>query len=376
MKSLLVTKMEQTGFRLLFLLLSLSLAASAQTVAPFMGLGNAQFFDNNGKPLTAGVLYSYQAGTSTQQATFTDSTGTTLNPNPIPFGSGARVQIWLTAGAFYKFVLCLQNDGPFCAPADVLFSVDQVPGSPGGSSGSSSSPFTSNSASPATTGILRLASGDAICWRNAAGTANLCIRKDASDVLSWDGGAMKFPEIPCANAGLGFDYLCASSTNHRWMMANNGGGQVQMVGAGQDINTSDFVTQLHFGATGTPLSATPPSTSQVLLWDGTHIVGATQLVTVAAGTATLGTSSMVALSCGNAATITTTSGNVSNVLVTDRIIWSFQTAAVTPPSGAGGWVLWPFIATPGGNVNFWWCSTFTASSDTPPAVTVNWSVVR
>ena len=57
------------------------------------------------------MLYSYQAGTTTQQATYVDYTGTVLNPNPIPFGSGARVAIWLTSTASYKFVLCQQNDG-------------------------------------------------------------------------------------------------------------------------------------------------------------------------------------------------------------------------------------------------------------------------
>src|SRR5438132_354500 len=125
--------------KVLVLLFLCATVCAAQTVSPFEGLGNAQFFDNNGKPLTAGVLYSYQAGTTTQQATYTDSTGLISNANPLPFGSGARVNIWLTSGAYYKFVLCIQNDGATCAPADVLFSVDQVPGTPGGSS--SGSPF-------------------------------------------------------------------------------------------------------------------------------------------------------------------------------------------------------------------------------------------
>src|SRR5579863_173079 len=185
----------------LFLLFAAS--ALAQTVFPFQGLGNAQFFDNNGAPLTGGVLYSYQAGTSTQQATYTDSTGTTLNPNPIPFGSGARVQIWLSSGAFYKFVLCLQNDGPSCAPADVLFSVDQVPGNPAGLNLGNTfiGTFISGSSTPATTGILRLATSDQICWRNQANTANLCIFKDANDVLGWQGDAMKFAEGACSLSG-------------------------------------------------------------------------------------------------------------------------------------------------------------------------------
>src|SRR5215472_2604793 len=109
-----------------------TLCTWAQNVSPFQGLGVAQWFDNNGKPLTAGVLYSYQAGTTTQLGTYTDSTGTVLNPNPLPFTSGARVNIWLLSGSYYKFVLCSQNDGAFCAPGDVLFSVDQVPGNPAG----------------------------------------------------------------------------------------------------------------------------------------------------------------------------------------------------------------------------------------------------
>lgn len=197
-----------------------------------MGLGNAQFFDNNGAPLTAGVLYSYQAGTTSQLATYTDASGTTVNPNPIPFGSGARVGIWLSTGSFYKFVLCVQNDGPSCAPADVIFSVDQVPGSPIVSSSGSTFTgiFISSTANPATTGILRLASPDTICWRNQANSANLCISKDANDVLAWAGGTVKFPEGACSNNGLNFDYLCPDSSTHHFKFSGNGSSQFVIPG--------------------------------------------------------------------------------------------------------------------------------------------------
>lgn len=253
-----------------------AMIANAQTVSPFMGVGNVQEFDNNGEALLTGVLYTYQAGTTTQQATYTDSTGTIQNPDPIPFGSGGRAAIWLTSGATYKFVLCTQNDGPTCAAGDILFSVDQVPGS--SSSGSSSgSPFTgtfiSGSANPATTGILRLASGDSACWRNTAGSANLCWSKDGNDVLSWSGGSVKFPLSGVPGTLLGFDILWADSTSNRWMMENNGGVAAQIVGSGVDINTSDQVTQLHFGLTGLPLSTTAPLTNQYLQWNGTNVIG-------------------------------------------------------------------------------------------------------
>lgn len=283
----------------LFLLFSQQ--AHGQMFSPFGALGNAQFMDNNGKPLVAGVLYSYQAGTTTLQATYTDSTGTVLNPNPLPFGSGARVGIWLTTGSFYKFILCLQNDGPSCAPADVLFSVDQVPGGASSSGGSSGPPFITNSANPATTGIVRLASGDTICYRNAANNANLCISKDSNDVLSWAGGAIKLPEIPCANSGAGFDYLCPSSTNHRFMQAPNGGAQAQIVDAGVDINTSDQVTQLHFGATPTPLSSTAPGlATPYVQWNGTNLVGG----------GAVGCNNLTAATVGNS-----TSGNLQSCVI-------------------------------------------------------------
>lgn len=50
--------------------------------------------------------------------------------------------------------------------------------------GSFTSPrFRSNSVNPANTGIFALASGDALCWRNAANNADLCLNKNGSDLL-------------------------------------------------------------------------------------------------------------------------------------------------------------------------------------------------
>lgn len=72
-----------------------------------------QFFDNNGTILTAGKLYSYAAGTTTPQATYTTASGSTAHSNPIVLDSAGRVatgEIWLTAGNNYKFVLKTSAD--------------------------------------------------------------------------------------------------------------------------------------------------------------------------------------------------------------------------------------------------------------------------
>lgn len=61
-------------------------------------------FDANGTPLAGGLLYTYQAGTTTPQVTFTDSTGGTPNTNPVVLDSTGSASIWLGSAA-YKFVL-------------------------------------------------------------------------------------------------------------------------------------------------------------------------------------------------------------------------------------------------------------------------------
>lgn len=68
----------------------------------------AQFFDNNGVILSGGKIFTYAAGTTTPQTTYTNSSGNTAHTNPIILDSAGRVpggEIWLTNGAEYKFVI-------------------------------------------------------------------------------------------------------------------------------------------------------------------------------------------------------------------------------------------------------------------------------
>jgi hypothetical protein len=207
-----------------------------------------QPLSNTGTIQPNAVLYVFNAGTTTQASTYTDSTGIILNPNPIPADSSGRLpQVWLL-NQFYKFQLCVQNDGATCASGDTLYTVDNVPGFGGGSSGSSSSPFISASANPATSGILRLASGDSFCFRNNANNANLCFSKNTNDLFSWAGGSMLFPEVTAPSGVAASDLLYADNSAHRWAMSNNGGTVDTVVGR----NSPDAFTNKTFntGASG------------------------------------------------------------------------------------------------------------------------------
>lgn len=63
-----------------------------------------QFVDSTGKPFVGGKVFSYQAGTTTPLATYTDSTLVTPNANPVVLDSSGAANIWIGSGAF-KFVL-------------------------------------------------------------------------------------------------------------------------------------------------------------------------------------------------------------------------------------------------------------------------------
>lgn len=78
-----------------------------------LGGAGQQFFDNNGNPLSGGKLWSYAAGTTTPQTTYTTAAGNVAHTNPIILDSAGRVatgEIWLTSGSNYKFVLMTSAD--------------------------------------------------------------------------------------------------------------------------------------------------------------------------------------------------------------------------------------------------------------------------
>jgi len=76
------------------------------------------FVDAAGEPLVGGKLYTYIAGTTTLQATYTDSTATTANTNPIILDSRGEANVWL-GGAIYKFVLKDADDA-------LIWTVDNI----------------------------------------------------------------------------------------------------------------------------------------------------------------------------------------------------------------------------------------------------------
>jgi microcystin-dependent protein len=88
------------------------------SLAPFL---RQQLLDTNGNPLAGGKIYTYQAGTTTLQPTYTDSTGTVPNSNPVILDAGGSASVWTDTALAYKFIVKDSND-------NYLFTSDGVIG--------------------------------------------------------------------------------------------------------------------------------------------------------------------------------------------------------------------------------------------------------
>ena len=91
-------------------------------LSPVAGAG-WQFFDSNGVPLAGGRLYTYAAGTTTPETSYTASDGLTANSNPIILNAAGRVsgttEVWLTITTAYKFVLKTDADVQLWSADDI-----------------------------------------------------------------------------------------------------------------------------------------------------------------------------------------------------------------------------------------------------------------
>lgn len=98
------------------------LSPIGNTMTPFLGLDNL--------PLAGGLLYTYQAGSSTPLTTYTSSDGSIACANPIVLGTNgvAPTEIWLTSGYSYKFVLATSANV-------TLYTYDNIAGIPSSTSG-------------------------------------------------------------------------------------------------------------------------------------------------------------------------------------------------------------------------------------------------
>ena len=95
-----------------------------------------RFVDENGTPLFTGLVYTYEAGTTTPVTTYQDAAASIENANPIRLDAGGMCAMWLSVGA----VKIVVTDGigatafePTTIEGTIISTIDDVSTTSGGS---------------------------------------------------------------------------------------------------------------------------------------------------------------------------------------------------------------------------------------------------
>ena len=179
-------------------ILSFPIFSQAQVGVTLSPWPRMQFLNGSGQILSGGFVHTYISGTSTPQATYTDATGTTQNTNPVQLDSTGSAEIWLAGGQVYRFVVTDANSVQ-------QWVVDGIQGPPNLLSPGPIGTTTPNvveatylltsSSQPALSGLVRMASNDALCWRNNLNSADLCLNKNATDNLLFGTDPVVFQDL-------------------------------------------------------------------------------------------------------------------------------------------------------------------------------------
>jgi hypothetical protein len=113
--------------KLLPIVLLLCGLASAQVPVILATPPKLQFFDSSGRTLSFGCVFTYQTGTTTPLATYTDSTGVIQNANPVVLNAGGFANIWIQAGLGYTFKV-VSAGGVNCVSGTTLYTINGIGG--------------------------------------------------------------------------------------------------------------------------------------------------------------------------------------------------------------------------------------------------------
>lgn len=122
--------MRKTQLALLLSAFLMALPSEAQVPVGFLPVPRGQYFGATGAPLSGGKICTYAAGTNTSLASYTDSTGSVPNTNPVILDSGGFASIWLQTGKSYKIVVYTAGTDNTCNTGLLQWTLDGVNGVP------------------------------------------------------------------------------------------------------------------------------------------------------------------------------------------------------------------------------------------------------
>lgn len=204
--------------------------------------------DDNGRPLVAGRLYTFENGTTTPAPTYQDAAGTILNTNPILLDGRGEAVIFLQPDQVYTFVLRNRVDSLIWSQNSVAGTVSSASLGVGGGAGligyDASVTYPSGSLGEAIIQMLAIANGldvdDVKPW--TPGTASTADQVWLYEKRLWSGFTGNLPSSPTFSTGHYFRKPSEPFTPQLF------GGE----GKGEASGTTDYVAIQRMFAAGGP----------------------------------------------------------------------------------------------------------------------------
>ena len=253
-----------------------------------------QSFLPNGQFNAGGKVFTYAAGTTTPQATFTDSTGATPNPNPVILNAMGEAAIWLTPTQAYKYVVQDSQGNP-------LYTTDNINGALSSTSASLTSLVVGTPPAGTQAVVINGNTTDSALIINTTLAAGVAVQVNGNVNQSL---ALQLVN-PNAGNHAGADFSCGDASGNAAFMEFQGAGSIAEEGGGVSglavnigsssaiplqICTNDTVRATVNGTTGAWSFVTAISTT------GNLSVSGTLTVTGAAATGALTVTGTAAIS--------------------------------------------------------------------------------
>ncbi len=308
----------------------------------------ATFTDPNGVPLAGGCIFTYQGGTTTPLATYTDSTGGTANPNPVVLDSTGSATMWLGANT-YKFV-AYSAGGTNCSTGMEQWSVDEVPGDIwiGGTisgAGITGATITNSTIDSSTIGGTTPAPVNASYFNGPIGTSGGAPAKGVFTALAGTIDQMSYAASPIFDAG-SYTVFTMTLTGNVSSSTVSGGitGQFIQFNVCQDTAGSHtFAWPANFVNAPTIPSVPSTCTSPMFFYDGTNWQYVNELgPTSVASFLTVAFSSTPTFPVNPASIFAfTLAGNVTSSTITGSVLGQQITMLLCQNGTGGSSFTWP-----------------------------------
>lgn len=239
-------------------------------------------------PAVGYLFYTFAAGTTIFQSSYTDSTGNTPNPNPMQLDANGNINIWLSPGLSYKYIFTYPTDQDPVShlPSNAIYTVDNIRGAASSSTQSVNANYIVTLSQSGATLLCNATAGNITITTPAALAtfAFTVIKTDGTGntvTIQSGGGAIGGTLVLTTQS----QFITVVSDGNQWFCISSNSGLSQLIDSNESlvVRTVAGVSPVNYLSMGNAATGSQPIVSSV----GTDTNIGLKLTTKGSGTLSL-----------------------------------------------------------------------------------------